>query len=509
MRLTHLLALTASFSLLAACEKQAETTEAEATAAPEAVAADSGGLPVSTGSADAISSYNDGWTAFDFQRFNEAVDHFKAATAGDPDFAMAHFMAALASPSTEEFAAGLAKAVELAPKASRGEQLMIESIQKAFAGDQQGQLAALTEVVEMYPASARALQFLAFAQTNQNDIAGARETLGRALDLKTGQAATHMQIGNNYLFQEPKDFDKAEMHFKAASALAPGEPNPHDLLGDVHRAQNKLEAAYEDYTRASELAPYMGSPLQQRAHVSSFLGNYDAAREDYTKSAELEMARGTAFGPNFLLYRAIVSLHEGKPDAAISEMRELAAGIDPTSSGALDNQILLLTNAVIVATHIGNVDTAGEVINEVAALMRQQAEGVGTEEFASAQEANITYLEGMIAARKGDKKGAAAKAADFKKHVAKNTNPRKLERMHEILGYAAYHQGDYAAATEHLAAGDVVNNDYTKYCLALSHEGAGDSEAARQLLEELAVWNFNSATYAMTRADILARVSGG
>ena len=77
-------------------------------------------------------------------------------------------------------------------------------------------------------------------------------------------AAPHMQLGNNYLFLEPKDFNAAEEHFQAAVDLAPDEPQPYDLLGDVHRAQGKLELAAMDYGKAAELAPDQGSPLQQR-----------------------------------------------------------------------------------------------------------------------------------------------------------------------------------------------------------------------------------------------------
>lgn len=509
MKTEHVIAALASLFIITACGQQADepAPEASETAAAVADAGSDMGLPASTASDEALAHYKAGWDAFDVVRFNAAHDHFEEAIAADPSFAMAHLMAAFSSPSTEGFASGIKSASEHAAGASRGEQLVIEAFQKGFDGDQQGQTAALTEAAEVHPDSPHVLQLLAFSQVNQNDIVGQRATLAKALELDSSLAATNMQLGNSYMFQEPKDFEKAEFHFMKAAELAPDEPNPHDLLGDVHRAQNKLEAAYDDYTKAAELAPDLGSPLQQRGHVNSFLGNFDEARADYTRSAELEDARGTNAGPGFLLYRTFVSLHEGNPDAAIAEMRELAASIDAASEGALDNKINLLTNAATVATHNGDADTATEIITEAAALMRQQAEAVGTDQFSSAQEANISYLEGMLAARMGDAEGAAAKAAEFEGHVATNTNPRRFERMHEILGHAAYYQEDYAAAVEHLSAGDVVNNDYTKYFLCLSHESAGNAEEANKMLNELAVWNFNSATYGMTRADILARAA--
>ena len=63
------------------------------------------------------------------------------------------------------------------------------------------------------------------------------------------------------------------------------------------------------------------------------------------------------------------------------------------------------------------------------------------------------------------------------------------------------------AAIEHLAAGDHLNNMYTKYYLARAHDSAGNAEETARLFGELAVWNFNGPGYAMFRKDILARAA--
>lgn len=507
MKTMYLLALLAGLVAVAGCERQAE--QAPHQAAIEAPDADSGmKLPVTTASDEARKHYMAGWAAFEMARNNAANRHFEQAVAADPSFAAGHLMVALTATSTEEFASNLAKAAENAASASDGERLLIEAFQKGFASDQQGQLAAGRALTEMHPDAPRAWQFLAGFQANENDTTGARTSLGRALDLDPNLAAAHMQLGNNYLFLEPKDLDKAEMHFRNAVDLAPDEPNPHDLLGDVHRAQGKLAAAYADYTRAAELAPDLGSPLQQRGHVNSFLGNYDEAREDYTRAAELESARGSNAGPFFLVFKAYVSLHAGKPEAAIAELRQIAADADASDmEGKVDLKINAITNIAQIATHYGDAETGSAAIADAAALMRQQAEEVGTDEFHSAQEANVTYLEGMLAARTGDEEGAQAKAVEFARHVKSNTNPRKLERMHEIQGMADFYKKDYAGAIAHLSSGDVVNNMLTKYHLAVAHANAGNTDEADKLFAELAVWNFNGPGYALSRGDILARVS--
>ncbi len=501
-----LLALAASVLVLAGCDQQSTDSGQDADYAEYAGTGME--LPATTSSDEAREQYMAGWADFEVGRFNQANKHFASAVDTDSAFAIAHMMAALTSTSTEGFTTNLKMAGEKSAGASRGEQLLIESFQKGFAGDPAGQVAARQELTALHPDSARAWLFLGNSQGNLNNAADARAAYRKAIELEQTLVGAHLQLGNSYLFGDPKDYDQAEAHALKAIGLAPYEPLPHDVLGDIHRAQGNLQAAYGNYTKAAELAPEQGSPLQQRGHVNSFLGNYDAARADYTRSAELEDARGTNTGPFFLVFRAYVSLHEGNPEAAITELRELAAGADASGmEGADDLKINALTNVVQIATYHGIAEAGKAGITDVAALMRQQAENVGTDQFRSAQEANISYLEGMLAARTGDTEGAASNAAAFETHVAANTNPNKLERMHEIQGMSAYYQGDFAAAVEHLSAGDHLNNMSTKYFLALANDGAGNGDEAMRLLDELAVWNFNGPGYAMIRGDILARVA--
>lgn len=501
---------------VSACGQQSDapTTDAadEAAATEMMAAADADGmvLPATTESPDALAHYMAGWANFENSRFNAAHNHFEEAVAADPDFAMAHLMAAIAAPSTEAFVASLGRATETKIKVSEEEQILIGAFENALAADAQALIAALKEMTSMYPDSPRAWVFLGNALTNVNNAADARAAFTRAMELDPEHVPAHINLGSNYLTLEPKDFAEAEKHFKHAVALTPDEPNPHDLLGDVHRAQGNLEAAYQDYTKAAELAPDLGAGLQQRGHVNSFLGNYEEARADYARSAELEDARGSTAGGFFLVYRAYVHLHEGDFAAAIDELQGLADAAEETYPDvAPDLKVNALTNIALIATEMGSNDVASAAIDAAAAVLYQQADDVGSADLLDAAEATVAYMKGLLAARLGDTDGAAAAAKAFESHVASSTSPRKLERMHEIHGMAAWYQDDYAAAVEHLSSGDHLNNMYTKYYLARAHEAAGNTDEAGRLYGELAVYNFNGPGYAMFRKDILARAAGG
>ena len=500
-----MLAYIASLALVSACGQQADDNAVDTAAALDT---DGMMLPATTSSDAARKRYMAGWADFENSRFNSANDKFLEAAAADPTFAMAHLMASLSATSTESFASNLRAASANKAGATRGEQLLIGAFEYAFASDTEGWIAAVLELTTLHPNSPRAWVFLGNAYGNVNNSDDARAAYEKVIELDPNLVPGHINLGNNLLTQEPKDFALAEKHFMKAVAITPDEPNPHDLLGDVHRAQDDLEAAYNDYTKAAELAPDLGSAFQQRGHVNSFLGNYDEARADYTRSAELEDARGSNAGGFFLVYRAYVNAHEGNHEAAIAELRELVAGADEAySEGVMDLKTNALSNAALFATEAGDSEAASAAIADAAAVMRQQADTVGSDELRDAQEATISFMKGLLAARMGDTEGAAAKAAEFERHVASSSNPRKLERMHEIQGMAAYYQDDFASAVEHLSLGDHLNNMYTKYYLARANEAAGSADEAARLYAELAVWNFNGPGYAMFRKDILTKAA--
>ena len=145
-------------------------------------------------------------------------------------------------------------------------------------------------------------------------------------------------------------FDKAETHFEMAARLAPGEPNPHDLLGDVHRAQNNFEAAYNDYSKCIELAPDLGSGYQQRGHVNSFLGNYEEARADYSRSAELEDARGASLGGNRIQLVGVTDFLDAEGLLASHQRAEFTAPESVNATGELAEGRKVVVKGLYITT---------------------------------------------------------------------------------------------------------------------------------------------------------------
>lgn len=204
--------------------------------------------------------------------------------------------------------------------------------------------------------------------------------------------------------------------------------------------------------------------LHQRGHVDSFLGNYDAARSDYQAAVDLSDPEDVV---EFAIGRALVSVWEGNPQRAISELEELVVALgtmDIAEPGSA--QIWVLSTIVSIAAHFRLQDSARKAIEMSASIMMQQAEQIGSEAFRRGSLAELAYYEGMIAARMGNFEEA-------------------IEHYQEI-------RADYV---------------YALYHLALAHEGAGHADVAQAMFKEAASYNFNDMGFCLIRDDALSKAA--
>ncbi len=472
---------------------------------PPGVAAAQVAFPVTTSSATAREQFLLGVRAQDAGRAPSARNHFAQAIAADPSFAVGHLYAAFAANTPASYRAHLEHAERFATNASAAEQLMIRIERRSFANDDLGALELAQQLVQAVPSDPRALQALAGIQFGLGQTAEARATLARATQIAPAFAPAFIQLGNSYLTVEPRDLAQAENYVRRAVALEPSEPYTHDFMGDVYRAQNRLQEARGEYTRMTELDPTRALAFQQRGHVNSFLGNWADARVDYDRSIALgEPGEKAAYG----LYRALVNVHSGDAAAAERELDQLVASIDgmnvPNPTGA---KIGALFPQFQIALHSRHMEVAERALDQLRTLLRRQAELAGTPESARNRDTNIAFAEGMLAAYKGDFGTTRSKAQEFMRVMEPVRNPRKNEFAHELLAMADLLQRNYQSAAVHFAQAD-PNNIYATYNHALALEGAGRTAEARALFRRVAENNFNSPGLALVKRDA-ARKAGG
>ena len=486
----------AAFLLQAPCFAQAMSPPRDP-GALNAVTSEIIKLPITTTSTDARNHFLIGQRELDLGNFLDANTHFKAAVAADSTFALAYLNVANTGNSFEEFKTNLALAERYAAGASDAERFQIQIVRKGLDNDVNGQLALAQQLVAKYPDSPRAYLALANVQTALNRNVDARVSMMKAVGLAPRLLVAHTDLGNSYLFGEPKDFAKALEHMRHAEGFAPNEPVVHDLLGDVYRAQNNLDQARAEYTRGHELNPTDASLLQQRGHVNSFAGNFAAARADYDSA--IAVGRGNQKA-GFAPFRAYVSIYAGDPKGAITELNQLVAAVDTMNvPGALGVKIAALSNVAVIAIHTRDFATADAALQQRTPLLMQQAQG-SSAAFQRGVESNVAFFDGWLAARKGDY-AAAGKAADrLAALVTQDQNPRKLEPVHELKGYIALYQGNFREAVAQFAQGN-LDDPYIKFQYATALQSAGDKAKGNQMMRELATYNFNNVGYALIRKD--------
>lgn len=497
-RLTRSVVCVVTFALLVACQKE-EGARMEMAGEMEPMM-----LPMSTTSESAKEHFAMGQRAMDVGDFVEANEHFKQAVAADANFALGYLRVASTATSLDEFRTNLKHAADHSATSSEAEKILIRMAQRGFENDVQGQVMLAQQLVQIQPSSPRAWLELASVQESLGRQVDARTSMTKATELAPNFAPAYVSLINSYLFAEPRDFAKAAEYAQKLGELEPKEPITHDLQGDVARAQGNLETARAAYTRAADLDPTDGLPLQQRGHVNSFLGNYDQARADYDAAIALGKANER---PSYAIWRALVSVHAGTPQAAMDELNKLVTDIDglgiPEPTGL---KINALSNMATIALHTGKYADAEQLLKRRTALMMEEANRVGTDAFRRGQLSNIALFDGWLAARKGDFATATAKAQEAMTHLEPDQNPRKNEPAHELMGFISLKQGKARDAIVHLEQG-TPGNIYTAYHLALAHEAAGNKEKARELFTKVANYNFNNVFYALVRKDAMKKIA--
>ncbi len=509
MTYSRLVACFAAAALLAACSQQQDASVADEAASETTMAetaANDGGIPLSAASKTAMSQYKKIRKLADSGDFIEANQAARQLTEEEPEFVGGWIMLGNTAQSDEQFVKATTKAKQLSIKGTEGEQLWVDINMTFVTNDAVEGLRLGQKLVEKYPESPRAWIVYSGLQGGQNQHDGARASAAKAIKLAPDQAFGYNTLGFSYLYNSPKDFTKAEKNFKRAIKLEPGEDNHWINVGDVHRAMGELNTARSDYSEALEIDANNDIAAVKRAHVNSFLGHYDQARADY----DMGIAAGQEGNQSTLAnYRAFVNLHAGDHQAAVDELKGELNRIDTLEMPAdqkTASRNFVLTNIADICFNYDMLEDAGSAVGQLSVSLAESGTNSGDEDFARQQKATATYWRGKLAARQGEYAEAQALAEEFASLLADDDNPRKMEPYHELQGLISLKQQDYQASINHYRQADLsttpdVSDVKNIYMLARALQGAGMTDEANELLEEVANWNFNTVWFAMLRKE--------
>ncbi len=457
---------------------------------------------MSSSSAEAKQHLNAAERLGDGGRINEAYQESKRAVAADSAFGFAYLRVAQRAQSFDEYRINLQRAQAYETTANPTEKLLIEMERKRFDRDQQGALELAHQLVKSEPSNVRSWGELITNQISSGDVAGARLSAKKALDLSMQYGGSHLAYGRLLVQTEPKDLAQAETHILEGGKLWPREPLSYDYLGDLRRAQGRLEEAAVAYTRQIEMDPKANEGYDQRGHAYTFLGKYDQARADYDAAVRLSKGNDPSIETR---YRAYAAAYAGDIPKALKELEELKQAVDGMKIPEPDGEkINILDDEFVLATHARMFDVAERALAEQRPLQMKFVEKTNTPEFRRGAEADLASAEARLAVFKGEYARADGKIAEYMRLVEKDRNPTKLWRVHALKGFEALFQKKYREAITEFdqAAPDAP---YIWYHRALALEGAGNVAEAKAEFKKVATYNFNNAAYAAVRADAIKR----
>jgi len=251
-------------------------------------------------------------------RVSEAIAHFSAAVALNPNLAEAH-----------------------------------QNLGRALVD--QGRMAeaipSLTEAVRLMPGNAEAHSELGAALSSQGQIGEAIIHYTEALRLKPDLPQVHNALG--YALASEKKISEALFHFSEAVRLKPGFAEAHNNMGLALAGQGKISEAAAHFAEAARLKPdyaeahnNMGLVLAGQAKFAEAIGQYQEALRLKPDYAEAHNNLGLVLAGQGKINEAIFHFSEAVRLKPESEIAHVSLGMALASAGRVDEAIRQLTDAL-------------------------------------------------------------------------------------------------------------------------------------------------------------------
>jgi tetratricopeptide (TPR) repeat protein len=282
--------------------------------------ASSATLPVTTSSAKARELYEKGMADYENLYLERCNDDWRAAVKEDPKLAMAWAWIAFNSGNPEEVSAARAKAKELAPTLTPGEQLMIAWIVKVQEGDFLGGISAMNDMLEMYPQDKQLLYLAGNWLMAENGDDQAQRLFAKALAIDKRYPPALNDLA--YVDARNQRFAKALAAMERYVVLLPKEPNPQDSYGELLRMAGDYEGSLRHYRAALQIDPDFVTSQLGLGDTYALMGNEEQARAEYDKA--IRYAHNEADRLTYGMQKAMTWVRDGKYSEADKEFQQIA-----------------------------------------------------------------------------------------------------------------------------------------------------------------------------------------
>jgi len=258
-----------------------------------------------------------GTTLSQLNRNDEAVQYFKKASVLSPEDAAPYYKLSLVyrqQKNGQEALLMINKALEL--DGGNAEILQVKGLIQLESGDTEGAILTFTELTVKAPEEAAGYMYLSYLYNKKNAAKAAVSVLEQGVARLPINTDLKLYLGGAYL--DSKDYDRAELQYRALLALQPADSRGNYYLGVCCERKKDYDEALMRFRNAIKADPQNADALNYLGFIYADRGeNLEEAYAFLKKACEIEPGNG-AFVDS--LAWALYKL--GRNDEAMAKIEE-------------------------------------------------------------------------------------------------------------------------------------------------------------------------------------------
>ena len=467
-------------------------------------------IPVSTKSAVADNLLQEAMQLNSISKWHEAKEKLLKAIEIDENFGFAYMVLSTFGTNTvTETDTYYEKALSLKDQLNDVERCMLEVRTSYRDNDTEKRLEYSKKILELIPDNAFAHLRMAYTHWEMADIEESRKYLLSAIEKDKYYNEAYGALIQNYMFYEPKSYEKAEKYATEILSYNKNESYYHVALGDVYRGQNKLEKAAEKYDDAYDAGTNNFLSAAKAGHAYTMI-NPPEARKRFDQAIKDARNADQRIGPEYS--KTYTYLHEDNFQKAYAQLINLKNKIDSyefSDEKKQDEISSILWHEYFIKAHTGEHDAAKNALKKQKEINLAKAKKSKNTRSVKNTESGALWAESHLEIMKGNYDGAKTKLGKLKSMVENESNPRRLDGYHNLMGMASLMSGNPKKGVEHFEKVIDPSNIYFTYFNGLAHKASGNPKKAKELFQEVATHNFNGLNYTVVRNKAIKEIEKG
>jgi tetratricopeptide (TPR) repeat protein len=437
---------------------------------PPEESVDSFAADVAVDNIGAYQAYVSGLEFFQEFEYQKAEQSFRVALELAPDFAIASYRLAHLQAATgrRELASATMHAIPEDAKLTRRERLYVEAARALFDDDNPRAIATYETLLAEFPYDVEGRQFLAEAYFLSYQDDKAIQELRKLGAQEPENEFVWSALGTYLILSGRSEEAVAPLH--RYQALAPDDPHPYTLLGDLERQRGNYQAAEDHFRSALSRKPSFSLARVGLSQTIALSGRFDEASR-----LSAELVADPQVEPEDRITAALDLAHMRRAEYRFEESMEPLQELDTLIREERIREPLALVTRGMSAMELGRDDVAARWIDEAV----EKATGPST---------RYQFFRGLLQWKRGQLGQALETARQIREAASEDSSGKSTEKKAAAFleGRVSLSRGDANGAIERFEESVRLEGyPYALYDagLAEAFQAAGDLARAEEAVK--------------------------